>query len=394
MNKPFFKIGNRLLALVVLYFSSCAELQNTLVQIDNTNAILAKAVQTLNDQSVSWQETLATAQKQLTSDFQSTIRNEITDLITRSTATAGSQVICLTDFLRERLKNELSRLIEVNNCREKNITIPRLKPHFCISAPNSIDMVDAPDRRNKIDFYGFDFDRAQGIEIYVLDVAGNIIADGTRYLAVVTHYNMVLNLSNGNGLALNTQASAIVLYWGGIEISRIAVRQPAPPPPCTMHEVNIAPNQPYFSHKPAHDPSNGNDGTFSCGRMNFQYTVRLRIRADKKAIIARIYMFGEECCHGAFECPCWGNCHSQVRAEKEETIFYAPTGAIIQAILSDTYYEAPFTRLGSGNGGENVKIHAGGNFPIVLAACKSPRDTGEGVTITIEWSSIKLRVCK
>lgn len=404
MNRFPFKIGVKLIALFVIYLGSCTKLQNALVQVDNTNAILAKAVQSLNDQSISWQATLTNAQNQLTSDLQSTIRNEISDMITRSTAAAGSEVKCIGDFLRERLKKELNRLIEVHKCDGSSTTVPKLVPYFCTVVPSSIDMVLSPDRRNKIDFYGFDFDRAQKIKIVVLNASNQVIADGTQHLSVVTHYQMVLNLSTTNGLTLSNQASYIVLYFGATEISRIPVRQPAPPPQCTNRMIELQPRSTNYAWKPPTLPDNrsGADDRFICGRMNFRAMVSLRLVGNE--VRARVYVYAKECCDDGWDlfnnnCHCFGICESTAEGwSPEQTIYVAPTtpNTTLQRILSQTSYSTPLTYLsGTNKSAPNDTaqqlISAGGDTPVFSIQCNS---NNQGVTAVINWKSIRVEACQ
>src|SRR5262249_11886728 len=71
---------------------------------------LNDAITALQSQSADWQQVLKDTASKLTKDAQSTVRNEISNLISRTTAQAGVELRCDADFVRERIREELVRL--------------------------------------------------------------------------------------------------------------------------------------------------------------------------------------------------------------------------------------------------------------------------------------------
>lgn len=202
---------------------NCSDCISTPIEDATTAAVNAidDALETLADASADWQAVLTNLVGELTDEAQSTIRNEVSNLLSRTVATGGAELRCNVDFLRDRVRQGLLRI----KARLLGTDLPPLEPGLCGVVPLAIDMSLEPARRNVVEFYGYDFDTTP---ITVLHVTGGNSVDQSDKLTRPTHYHMTLNLG-GNGIVLGPNSERLVLRWGGADISTIAVIQPQTP---------------------------------------------------------------------------------------------------------------------------------------------------------------------
>lgn len=183
-------------------------------------AVIDRGISELSVASADWQDVLTRVLEDLPENVQSTIETEVSELLQRGIATTGTELRCNVDFLRIRMRQGLERI----KARIMGNELPPLEPHLCQVVPSAIDMSLNQNRRNKIEFFGYDFDRT---EITVLLIEGNRQIDISRNLDRPSHYHMTLNLGS-SGANLTARSSRIILKWGGEEISSIGIIQPEP----------------------------------------------------------------------------------------------------------------------------------------------------------------------
>ncbi|MDH4275825.1 MAG: hypothetical protein OEW08_12380 [Gammaproteobacteria bacterium] len=214
---------------IVLTLSACDigksvdKVTNTLT--DSTSAavnVLDDAIGALNQQSSSWQSVLTDTIGKLTTDTQSTIRNEVSDLLSRGVGTAGAEVRCDADFIGNRVREGLIRI----KAKLLGQTVPPAQPVFCQIVPLAVDRSLVPQRLNKMEFYGYNFDTVGAIKVS-LEGAGTK-ADVTDKLDKPTHYAMTLKFG-ANGVQLNDKSQRFIVELNGIPFSTIGVIQPQTP---------------------------------------------------------------------------------------------------------------------------------------------------------------------
>lgn len=180
--------------------------------------VLNNAIDDLNVASADWQDILQEAIDELPEEVQSTVTNEVSNLLNRAVSATGAEVRCNVDFFRMRIQQSLQRI----KAKFLGSDIPPLEPQLCNVVPLAVDMNLDPSRRNKLEFYGYDFDMA---DVRVIHVSGNSETDVTRFLDQPTHYHMTLNLG-GSGVPLNKNSNRLILRWNNRNISTIAIIQP------------------------------------------------------------------------------------------------------------------------------------------------------------------------
>lgn len=248
-QRYFLKSAFYLTVLLLLSANSCsgpdvpdlnANLKVEVEHLDKAIQTLDTGINTLGKESGSWRKTLEDVRDKTAADIQSTIKTEITNLIDHGVSVIGQESRCNVDFVAKRSRFELIRikneLIAKRNELAQKIgispiplsTIPAVTPAICIVSPSSLDLTTPPDRRNKIDISGYDFDSAP---IVVMLRNSDQEIDVTRYLAKPSPLNMSLNLG-GNGVPLSSNSQMFILKVGENEISSInIIAPPAPPPP-------------------------------------------------------------------------------------------------------------------------------------------------------------------
>ncbi|MET0463466.1 MAG: hypothetical protein ABW007_09935 [Chitinophagaceae bacterium] len=329
----FFKALSWVLLLITL-FSSCDSVFRIAGANENislteaasdTETLLQDAINTLQDESQSWQTTLKNLADQLAGETQSTIRNEVTNLITRAQASAGVELKCYTDFFRTRMKQELARLIDMVRGRND---LPSLDPIFCTAVPSSIDMNLAPGRRNKIELFGYDFDRynTAGANIKAALISTSGLIDVTEHLTQQSLYLMTLNLGS-NGIQLTENSSKIRFASGGKLIAELPVIQQTIAR-CAITEEYLKPIEDVLDFVPRKVGTGDRD--FG-GSVKIRMTFRLSVSSDGQSVSAEIFMKAKE--HETM-----ANDHSQAEKTETFTLYRAPAGYRIRDILSEKNY--------------------------------------------------------
>jgi hypothetical protein len=232
------KLWTAVLAILLLNFLSGCGLgkiinfgTDTRTETLNT---LNDAITALQSQSADWQQVLKDTVAKLTKDAQSSIRNEVSNLISRTTAQAGVELRCDADFVRERIREELVRL----KAKFMGQPEPAVDPAFCQVVPLAVDRELIPDRLKQLEFYGYNFPQANGLGVF-LEGAGGQRMNVTSKLDKPTTYAMTLKFG-ANGVPLDNSSARLVLEWGGKQVSSVAVIQPTTPV-CTSKIQTVSP---------------------------------------------------------------------------------------------------------------------------------------------------------
>ncbi|MEL6696597.1 MAG: hypothetical protein AAFS00_09305 [Bacteroidota bacterium] len=308
--KPLHTIS--LFALLSFFILSCdsAEQVDDLVQTV-TNSIDG-AVGTLGDASSDWQSVLGELKRDLPADVQSTVTNEVNNLLTRAVAASGSEIRCDVDFFRARLRQNLLR-IKANFLKQDP---PPMEPQLCQVVPLAVDMSLEANRRNKIEFYGYDFDITDKLQVLVDN--GSERVDITSTLDKPSHYHMTLNLS-GSGAQLTKQAKRVILRWGDRDISSIGILQKVPKI-CETKVVGIRPAA--ISYLPPHTRG---DKNYKKNGPDVYASVQI-INLDT-LVVARVAMKAEET----------KGDRSTASGTKDFELYRPDPGWAVQSIVSSPY---------------------------------------------------------
>ena len=137
-----------------------------------------KAIASLNTQSANWQTVITDLQEEITDEMQSTLRVEIESMARNAVLTTGGEVRCNAEFMRRKLRRELidlrnslaqslnRQLISIGASAHQLDLVPQdpIEPFICDVVPSAVDLSVDPERRQKVDIYGFDL---RSMPIYV-----------------------------------------------------------------------------------------------------------------------------------------------------------------------------------------------------------------------------------
>jgi hypothetical protein len=223
--------------LLVATISGCGMKQELQDTKNSGIATLDQAIQKMGGQADNGINLLKETRDILIKEGQSTLANEVSNVISRATSDVGIEGRCSVDFLRDRSKEELKKL-RATLTKEKL----ELKPVFCKPTPSSIDMNLSSDRRNLIEISGYNF-KKEDIKVWLLtnkltnmfgigDNKQNKI-DVSSHLSRASDYLLTLNLGS-NGVVLTPDSQKIVFELPNTNEYEVVMRQADAPPPKTQ----------------------------------------------------------------------------------------------------------------------------------------------------------------
>ncbi len=309
------------LMLSMIAIGSC-DLKDKLDDLNDTaqNAtqsaenVLRDALDALDRNSSNWQQVIRDAQSKLTEDAQSTIRNELNDILQRGIAAVGGEFRCNTDFVANRVRGAVQRLLAKITAQP----IPPLEPGLCNVVPLAIDRSLVPQRLNNIAFYGYDFDRT---DIRARLINSNGQRDVSASLSKPTHYHMVLNLG-GNGVPLTDKSQKVKIFYANTLLSELPVIQPATPV-CKTKVITVPGST--ITYMPPHTRG---DREFDGHGPKVSSSIRLEKKTDGSAVTVRLSMRAVETKSD------W----STAEGSKVLTFYTAPSGWKVDSIEGETQF--------------------------------------------------------
>ena len=321
--------------ILIALFTGCSvlkTLENLPDTLNKTENLIDDAIGEISTQSSSWQTTLQNLENKLVGDAQSTVKTEVQQLANRTIAATGIELRCNTDFLGTRVIQGLQRI----KAKLLNQSIPERTPVFCQVIPSEIKMSLTPDRRDKIDITGYDFDNQPNLKLFLYSNGQK--SEVTQYINRLTHYQIVLNLGN-NGVQLNNQSDRISLEYNNQELSSITVIQPQIPN-CSVEDYAIPTSTLTFI-----PPHISGDGDFFGHGPRVDCDVNAFIEGN--SVKVRVYMKAQE--------TAWDN--TKAEGFNIFTLYTAPSNRKILSIITDSSssqsytdsnYEIDFFQQGSG----------------------------------------------
>jgi hypothetical protein len=195
-------------------------------------AAIQAAISQLDSQSADWKNVLQSLEDQLVKDGQSTIRNEVNDVLQRAEQAAASNILCVIDFLRVRVQEDLKRILE----KLENKPVDPVTPVACSAVPDAIDLTA---NLNKVTIAGYNFDTTPGVQAFLVD--GTQVTDVSQFLfRTSAQYELVLNIGTG-GVPVSKVGQSIVLKWQGTTLLSIPVIETSPPCQTINDSLQIPP---------------------------------------------------------------------------------------------------------------------------------------------------------
>lgn len=325
-----------LLLFLAISLSGCGWFNDTKSDIKNavssTEDLIKDSIDQLADESSSWQTTLQELASQLTDEAQSTIRNEINDLLQRSIAATGAELRCNTDFIGDRARQGLERILAKITGAEVAPPVPAI----CSVTPSSVDIELVQNNRLKtVEIYGYDLDQSD----WRLQVqrSGGFSHSATDAISLPSHYKMTINLG-GNGAKLNSASQNLELSAQGELISTIGVIQPNPKI-CESKTIEV--DEQELTNKPPHT-----DGDKNFKSNGPEISTYVKLEHDDESIKAKFYVRAKETKRD------WTTAKGTI----ERSAYSVEKGWKIESIGSDTYTHHKGTYPDKG---EMSKVHNG-----------------------------------
>lgn len=190
--------------------------------VDQALAVVNQGITDLGNNMADWKNILQGMESKLASDAQTSIRNEIANLVSGSIGVANAGIFCSADFIGERLIQALER-IKAKLLNQK--VSESLSPATCEASPSGIEYEHWQHNGiPKVDLFGYDLEAP--LKLQLLD--GNHTKDVTFALSRTSHYQVTINLGS-NGVPLDASSKKIELLSGTKLITAIPVIQPVTP---------------------------------------------------------------------------------------------------------------------------------------------------------------------
>lgn len=247
--------------------------------VDAVDDAITRVAANLTDWRTTLDE-LNTTVANIDDDAAKLIKAELQQLTERSIAAVGTEFRCNVDFLGQRVLEGLNR---IKSALGGKTGLP-VTPRFCSVSPGSIDMVLDPERRNKIEVTGYNFDAQPGMQLFLTTAAGRI--DVTKHLTRQTHYKATINLGGSNadqGIQLDDTSRTLELTWQGSAFApTVPVVQPPPLPKCRQQVLT---SQPASYTVQAKHIGPGDADVFGKGDV----TIQVWREGDESVVTARVY---------------------------------------------------------------------------------------------------------
>ncbi|HYX71857.1 MAG TPA: hypothetical protein VE732_03745 [Nitrososphaera sp.] len=276
---------------LALSFSGCG-LGKVKDSVDNAVSVIDEGITTIDQDSTKWQATIQEISDKLPKDIQSTIRNEMDQLVARSIARGGVEFRCNTDFLGQRATLGLKRIKALLLKQQPE----PIKPSFCQVSPEAL-ILNAPNSsRQTILIAGYDMDQVDnsGQPLRVLlfsDKNGAKVNLDEGRIGRTTHYLIALNVAGADfeKLLRDKKISKIKISWGdssaGLPEVLVVPREAQ-----TMTKPNVV-----FGPVTYTPPKTGGDADFNSKPDHpMEYKVKGESKIDGSKIMVHVYMMGAE----------------------------------------------------------------------------------------------------
>jgi len=275
------KIYVELLILILVMFSLFSGCINPFYDpVKKAVEEIDEAIFRLDAANADWQTIVTETRDKMTDNAQSTIKNEVNDVLMRGIAASGTEFKCEVDFLRLRVRQDLIRI----RAKYTGEPIGPKVPDHCTIIPSSVDMARYPQDLNQIEINGWDFSESQKASLTLVTSDGKNI-NVTDHLHVNSHYKMLINLG-ANGILLTKTSEKLILQYQHGEKYTIPINQ-AVLPKCKTIEKTIEPLD--YVYTPPHTYA---DQDYDGNGPAVTASVNIHNRGD--SLVAEYYMKAQE----------------------------------------------------------------------------------------------------
>ncbi len=364
------------LALVLIgsSFSACRKIDKTLDELtlirEQTIFSMDEAIRTIENAPSDWQYVLEGLADGFVHDIQSTIRNDVQQLLNNSIGAATTNIVCVIDAIPIRA----IRTLENIKVKFLGGDLPTVEPTICQQTMNVLDLAAPIETRKEIIFFGFDMVEKVSFDAELVlnnPTPAQILGGFDRYslndrLNFQSNYQFTVDLS-GLSDDLIDNYDYIAILFNGEEISSISIQQDDTP--LETQTVYITPS--LLSHIPPHVAG---DREFDGNGPDI--FIHVRFYKTEKQVYLKVWMKARETQSDWTEASGWSNNH----------FFYtAPEGWHIKKIEGETVFDN-IVDFEDHDHATNVFNRSLGQFAVVGDTPGDEAGTETGVSINFSYA--------
>lgn len=291
-NASFLKLNKVLLICVLIFLSMGSKCIFPTDQIQEAIDQIDKGVAEIQGESSKWNSTVKDIADNLPKEAKEIVRNELTQLVERSTISVGVEFRCNVDFLANRAIQGLLRIKAILLRKDP----PDILPSLCQISPGFLDLNQPAASRNTIVIGGYDMDKkdARGQSMkYVLfsDATQQKFDMDEGRVGRNTHYVNTLNTSGADWEAMlkTRKISKIQIFWNDAKMNAAEILVISKNPQKKEVTVDLG----SLSFTPGRVGSGDGDfNTASDRPMSFRVAAEAKVEDNK--IWTRVFMTAKE----------------------------------------------------------------------------------------------------
>ena len=209
-----------LVPLIALTINSCGIINPPEQTVIKGTETLNEGLRKIDNHSNSWRKVLEETRDKLIQEGQSTLANEVSNVLSRAESDLGIEGRCYTDYFRDRTKEDLIK-IRAKVTKEKL----QLQPVFCNVTPESINLNEIPEKLKIIEIPGYNLTK-EGIQVLLVDDLNQSI-DVSNSLENPTSYKLTVMLDR---VPLNNNSEKLIFKLPKGEVRSIGIIKAYKPP--------------------------------------------------------------------------------------------------------------------------------------------------------------------
>jgi hypothetical protein len=213
-----FSVLGAALLLCALTFAGCkiwdkiaGIIETVQTEVHGVEGVIDDAIEKIGANSEDWQSILEEALDDLP-DAERQVKADMELLIQRGVSHIGLELRCDISYLGDMLTNGL-RKIKADFLGQP---APQILPFVCSFSPPAIDMNLAPNSRNTVYVYGYNFD-LDPMKLYHRKTGG-VRENVSQHFNYSTPFQKVINLG-ATGIVLGAQSEALEVEFGGMVLT-------------------------------------------------------------------------------------------------------------------------------------------------------------------------------
>jgi hypothetical protein len=292
LNFSLLDLNKVLLVCILIFVSSASKCIFPTDQIQQAIDQIDKGVAEIQGESSKWNSTVKDIAENLPKEAKEIVRNELTQLVERSTISVGVEFRCNVDFLANRAIQGLLRIKALLLKQDP----PAILPSLCQISPGFLNLNEPVASRSNIVIGGYDMDKkdshGHGMK-YVLfsDATQQKFDMDEARIGRTTHYVNTLNTSGADWEAMlkTRKISKIQMFWNDAKMNAAEILIISKNP----QKKEVTADLGSVSFTPPHVGNGDADFNTASDRfMSFRVTAEAKVEDNK--IMTRVFMSATE----------------------------------------------------------------------------------------------------